>query len=62
MATPLIDNDIDNILREPISSQWLKNALATSLTRDPVDAANDAEILAMMLEMRADALLFAEFG
>ena len=40
---------IEEILRDPTASSWLKYALCSALRRDPVDAANDAEILAQLL-------------
>jgi hypothetical protein len=33
---------IEAILRDPAASFWLKAALLSGLSRDPVDAANDA--------------------
>lgn len=43
----------DEILNDPSASHWLQNALRQALDRDPVDAANDAEILAAVLAARA---------
>ena len=40
------------ILTDPTSSYWIKDALRAALERDPVDAANDAEILALVLDQR----------
>lgn len=40
----------------PGTSTWLKNSLTTALNRDPVDAVNDAELLAMVLGHRADKI------
>lgn len=48
---------IEDILRDPSASAWLKNALRSSLLRDPVDAANDAEVLAQLLDRRCRMLL-----
>ena len=45
------------VLADPAASQWLKTALRRALTRDPVDAANDAEMLAALLCDRADRAL-----
>jgi hypothetical protein len=42
----------DEVLRDPSASAWLKDALHSALTRDPVDAANDAEVLARLLDTR----------
>jgi len=43
---------IEEVLRDPSASFWLKAALRSALSRDPVDAANDAEVLARVLEHR----------
>ncbi len=48
------DNEIKTILNDPGTSYWLKNALASALDRDLVNAGNDAKLLAMVLERRAD--------
>lgn len=39
----------DEILRDPGSSEWLRNALRAALACDPVDVANDAQHLARVL-------------
>jgi len=49
--------DIDEILTDPTASYWLKSALQSALCCDPVDAANDSEVLARLLELRCDRLL-----
>lgn len=43
---------IDEILADPAASFWLKAALRSALLRDPVDAANDADVLARVLSDR----------
>ncbi len=43
---------IDEILADPAASFWLKAALRSALSRDPVDAANDADVLARVLNDR----------
>jgi len=43
---------IGEILEDPAASFWLKDALRSALSRDPVDAANDADVLARVLECR----------
>jgi hypothetical protein len=48
---------IEDILHDPAASLWLKAALRTALERDPVDAANDAEVLLRILDARLRALL-----
>jgi len=39
---------IDEILADPAASVWLKAGLRLALSRDPVDAANDADVLARL--------------
>jgi len=48
---------IDQLLDDPSMSFWFKLALRQALRRDPVDAANDAVVLADLLQTRAQALL-----
>jgi hypothetical protein len=48
---------IDDVLADPAASFWLKTVLRSALCRDPVDAANDSEILARLLEERCDKIL-----
>jgi hypothetical protein len=48
---------IDKILADPTSSSWLKAALRSALPRDPVDAANDADVLARVLNERCRHVL-----
>lgn len=40
------------LLSDPSVSDWLKSALRDALHRDPVDAVNDAELLAAVLDER----------
>jgi len=49
--------DIDEVLRDPTTSFWLKEALCSALVRDPVDAANDAEVLARLLDRHCRSIL-----
>lgn len=37
-----------DVLADPAASYWLKDAIRALLERDPVDAACDAEVLAML--------------
>jgi hypothetical protein len=46
------------VLDSPATSFWLKNALRSAITRDCVDAANDAEILYALLRRHADFALY----
>lgn len=48
---------IDEILDDPGASFWLKAALRSARSRDPVDAANDADVLARVLERRCRNVL-----
>jgi hypothetical protein len=48
---------IDEVLADPASSFWLKTELRSALDRDPVDAANDAEILFRLLNARCQQIL-----
>lgn len=41
---------ITDVLADPAASTWLKSALRDALRRDPVDALNDALVLATLLE------------
>ena len=43
-------------LNNPATSYWLKDALETSLKRDPIDALMDVSILQEILKKRADEL------
>jgi hypothetical protein len=52
VSTPIAENRVQDILADPAVSTWLKTALRESLERDPVDALNDALLLASMLEER----------
>jgi hypothetical protein len=47
----------ETILQDPAASWWLKESLIRALSRDPVDALGDAEILVEVLKARMDALL-----
>jgi hypothetical protein len=49
--------EIATVLDDPAASFWLKACLCSALSRDPVDAANDAEVLAQMLERRCRDIL-----
>lgn len=40
------------VLADPTTSYWLSDALKSALTRDPLDALRDAEILTLLLSER----------
>ena len=44
------------VTEDPASSDWLKKALFEAINRDPVDAAQDAEVLHRILKLRAAAV------
>jgi hypothetical protein len=50
---------IDVVLGDPSASFWLKTALRSALSRDPVDAAHDSDVLAKLLGERCDEILSA---
>jgi hypothetical protein len=50
---------IDQVLADPSASFWLRNAVLAALSRDPVDAANDADVLARLLDKRCREILEA---
>ena len=52
--------DIQTILEDPAVSDWLKVALTEAITRDPVDALNDALLLAQTLDDRMREILGLE--
>jgi hypothetical protein len=41
---------IEQVVKSPVHSFWLKEALRTALLRDCCDAASDADLLAHILE------------
>ncbi|RRS01140.1 hypothetical protein EIP75_21415 [Aquabacterium soli] len=59
---PTAAPSVDAILAAPDASKWLKDALRAALDRDPVDAANDAELLAQVLADRCNSLLPSDAG
>lgn len=48
---------IVQVLADPAASFWIKQALTSALTRDPVDAAHDAGLLARLLDKRCREVL-----
>lgn len=49
--------EIEQVLADPAASFWLKEALSSALERDPVDAANDAAVLAQLLDQKCQEIL-----
>ena len=56
------DEEIRRICQDPAVSFWLRDALVSALRRDPVDAANDAGVLSLVLDKRAADLLGSAHG
>lgn len=52
MSVVAAEPTVEEVMRDQAASQWLKSALRTALERDPVDALNDALLLAGLLEER----------
>lgn len=44
----------ERLLNDRASSSWLRSGLASALRRDPVDSANDAELLLAVLLARLE--------
>ena len=53
---------IDAVLNDPGASYALKAVLLVWRARDPVDAANDARLLARLLAARAERMLRSRDG
>lgn len=51
---------VDDILRDPTTSHWLRHTLTWALERDPVDVAADVEVLHMLLQARLQELHSAD--
>lgn len=49
----------NDLLNDPASSRWVTEALRSALQRDPIDAANDAALLAQALDAHAADVLVA---
>lgn len=53
------DTELKALANAPGHSYWFRNALLAALDRDPVDAANDAGLLAIVLDKRASEIVAA---
>jgi hypothetical protein len=49
--------DVQGVLANRATSYWLKSAIEAALARDPVDAMNDALVLAAVLDDRLREVL-----
>ena len=54
-------SELEKLLSDPATSFWLKAALRSALTRDPLDAERDAGTLYLLLRCRAEQALKGEF-
>lgn len=54
-------SELEKLLSDPATSFWLKAALRSALTRDPIDAERDAGTLYLFLRCRAEQALKGEF-
>jgi hypothetical protein len=54
LAAPVVE--VAELLSDQAASDWLKESLERALLRDPVDALNDALLLASVLETRLRAV------
>lgn len=50
------------VAEDPAASGWLKTTLMDAINRDPVSAAEDAEVLRRILQLRAAAVQRAPSG
>jgi hypothetical protein len=57
MTPTSIEDDIAALVASPDTSHWLRESLQQALSRDCVDAANDAQVLSDLLSRRSAALL-----
>lgn len=48
---------IADVMGDPAASFWLRQSLRTALERDPVDALNDALVLASVLDAHLRSVL-----
>lgn len=58
----LVSDEIARVLSAPDVRDWVKIALQAALEKDPVDAAQDAALLADLLGRRADEILREDCG
>lgn len=51
---------VEEVLNDPSTSHWLKQALSQAVQRDPVDSLRDAELLQNLLEQRVISIVGGE--
>lgn len=57
-----LEISIAAVLNDPSASHWLKNAVKSSLERDPLDALQDAQLLAALMDIRLMSIEQAAAG
>jgi hypothetical protein len=57
MSAGALEPMVEEVMRDESASDWLKGALSAALDRDPLDALNDALVLAAALEERVRTVL-----
>lgn len=57
MVTGLPIPELDDVLRDPATSDWLKRAIVGLIARDPIDAERDARELHYLMALRAALVL-----
>lgn len=62
MGDLVLPPQIEAVLRDPATSNWLHYAVLQMLARDPIDALHDAEVLLTCAKAQADAALTAAGG
>jgi len=58
----MLTEEMTRTLNDPSASHWLKQSMLDAMKRDPVDSARDAELLAVLLRERAEAMLRGASG
>jgi hypothetical protein len=52
-----VNDEIHQVISNPATSCWLRESLEAAIKRDPVDAANEVEVMADLLGRRAQQAL-----
>lgn len=56
-ANLMTEPSITQVLESPATHNYLKEALRVFLQKDPIDAVNDAELLAILMRQRVENYL-----
>jgi DNA polymerase III epsilon subunit-like protein len=60
MNEELVLPSLEEVIEDPATSCWLRDGIASALARDPVDALNDALMLAGLLDQHLRQVLELE--